>query len=120
MTTEEQIQYNALSSSEREDYDYLRRKHPNWSHKQIMNKLAIEIQVIKVLDKGNTDVDFEDPEILIQILKGAKEFLTRVGCFISDFFEAVDDAIDTLTDLILGGISWVGDALSDFWDWLND
>jgi ATP phosphoribosyltransferase regulatory subunit len=33
--------------------------------------------------------------------------------------DAIDEAIDTLTDLIARGISYIGDKLSDFWDWLT-
>ena len=43
MTYEEQQQYNNLSYSEREVYDWTKSRHPSWSHKQIMAKVAIDI-----------------------------------------------------------------------------
>lgn len=119
MTYEEEQQYNSLSYDARQEYDHIRRMHPNWSHKQIMTKLALDLQTIKIVDEGKQNVD-DDPEILREILQGAKAFLIGVGCFVWDVFEAIDDALDALGDLIARGITYVGDKLSEFWNWLTN
>lgn len=119
MTTEELQQYNNLSSAKKREYDLNRELHPNWSHNQIMLKLAVDDSIGDVLNKGNTDINPNNPVFLRALLNGAKEFLSSVGCVALEILTFLDDAIDSLTDLIAKGISWVGDALSDFWDWLN-
>ena len=119
MTSDEQKQYNSLSYNERQEYDHIRRMHPNWSHKQIMTKLALDIQTIVVVDRGHEKPE-DDPDLLREILQGAKSFLIGVGCIVWDVFEAIDDAIDTLTDLIASGISYIGNRLSEFWKWLTN
>lgn len=118
MTGDEQKQYNSLSYDQRQEYDHIKRMHPNWSHKQIMTKLALDIKTIEVVDRGHENPG-DAPDILREILQGAKSFLIGVGCFVWDVFEAIDEAIDTLTDLIARGISYIGDKLSEFWDWLT-
>ena len=118
MTSDEQKQYNSLSYDQRQEYDHIKRRRPNWSHNQIMAKLALDEQTINVVSKGHENPE-DDPEILREILQGAKSFLIGVGCFIWDVFDAIDEAIDTLTGLIARGISYIGDKLSEFWDWLT-
>ena len=118
MTSDEQKQYNSLSYDQRQEYDHIKRRRPNWSHNQIMAKLALDEQTINVVSKGHENPE-DDPEILREILQGAKSFLIVVGCFIWDVFDAMDEAIDTLTGLIARGISYIGDKLSEFWDWLT-
>lgn len=124
MTYEEQQQYNNLSYSEREVYDWTKSRHPSWSHKQIMAKVAIDISIEGpdgILNKsGQTDINPTDPSIMRAILKGAKNFLTGAGIFIYEVFSAIDDALDTLGDLIASGASYVGNKLKNFWDWLTN
>lgn len=118
MTGDEQKQYNSLSNVQRQEYDHIKQMHSNWSHKQIMTKLALDIKAIEFVNKGHENPE-NDPNTFIAILQGAKIFLIGVGCFVWDVFEAIDEAIDTLTDLIANGISYIGDKLSEFWDWLT-
>jgi len=108
MTTEEREQYNKLSELDREEYDLIKKKHPNWSHSQIITKLGVSVEIGKRLEKGE-DVNPDDPTVIEEILKGAKKFLKRCGIIIKEVFEAIDEV---LTD--------VGNKLKDFWDWLWD
>lgn len=108
MTTEEREQYNKLSELDREEYDLIKKKHPNWSHSQILTKLGVSVEIGKRLEKGE-DVNPDDPTVIEEILKGAKDFLIGVGLFIADVFEAIDEAL-----------TYVGKKLKDFWDWLWD
>lgn len=118
MTYEEQQQYSSLSYNQKQEYDFIKRTHPNWNHTNILKKLALSIKIEDMMGTGAKDVE-NDPEILKEILLGAKSFLLGIGCFVLDVFEAIDDALDTLTDIIAEGISYVGDQLRDFWDWLT-
>ena len=118
MTGEEQRQYNSLSYEARQEYDDIKRKRPHWSHNQIMAKLATIINIDKMIEEGKGN-PAEDPKLLKEVLEGAKAFLIGVGCFIWDVFEAIDDAINTLTSMIASGIRYIGDKLEEFWDWLT-
>ena len=118
MTYEEEQQYNKLSYSGRMEYDHIKSMHPNWSHSQIMTKLSTDITIGKMIENGR-DVDVDNPAILKEILEGAKSFLIGAGIFIAAVFEVIDDALDALGDLICRGISYIGDKLSEFWDWLT-
>ena len=120
MTAEEREEYNRLPKADQEEYDHLSRKHPNWSHTQIMAKVAFNHKTDDMIEKkkGGKDPDPDDPSVLAEILKGAKEFLIGVGIFIADVFEVIDDALTALGDLIADGISYIGNKLKDFWDWL--
>lgn len=125
MTNEQQQQYDSLPYSGREEYDWVKSRHPSWSHQQIMTKVAISISIEDpdegILGKrGQTDINPKEPKIMEAILKGARNFLTGAGIFISEVFSAIDDALDTLGDLIVSGASYVGNKLKDFWDWLTN
>jgi len=120
MTTEEREKYNRLPKADQEEYDHLLRKHPNWDHKQIMAKVAFNRKADDMIEKkGGEDINPDDPSVLEEILKGAKEFLIGVGIFIEDVFEVIDDALTALGDLIADGVSYIGNKLKDFWDWLR-
>lgn len=118
MTDEQRRQYNKLSCDQKEDYDRFQRRHPSWSHENIMARLAIQstLEQIPVIPQKPIE---EDPEILKEILQGAKDFLISVGCFLWDVFEVIDDAISTLSSLIARGITYIGNKLEEFWDWLT-
>lgn len=118
MTYEEQQQYNKLSYSGQKVYDETKVKHPNWSHDQIMAKVSIDHTIDIRIDQGK-DVDPDDPEVFKEILEGAKAFLIGMGIFIAAVFEIIDDTLEALGDLIYRGITYIGDKLSDFWDWLT-
>ena len=118
MNEEQRRQYNRLTSDQKEDYDRLQRRHPNWSHEEIMARLAIQVKLEQIPIKPTGPID-EDPEILKEILQGAKSFLITVGCFLWDVFEVIDDAINTLSSLISRGITYIGNKLEEFWDWLT-
>lgn len=123
MTEAERQQYNNLSSSLREDYDYEKKKHPNWSHAQIMAKIAIGESLGKTVEEGGGTIDAtglgNDPKLLKEVLEGAKRVLIEADVFISAVFDVLDSAISLLGNLVMSGIRYVGNKLSDFWDWLT-
>lgn len=119
MTYEEQQIYDKLSSDQKDDYNHLRSKHPGWSHNQIIQKLAVDDKITKILEDGG-DVNPDDPQFMSEILKGAKEFLLNLGIIIDSFFEAIDAALNVLDNIIEAGINYIGDKLKTFWDWLTN
>lgn len=118
MNWEEEQQYNRLSYDARCEYNRLASKYPSWTHKQIMKKLAFEIEIEDVVNKKGENVNLEDPEIMSWILKGVKSFLQGVGVYIQELFEVIDNILDALTEMIYRGITYIGNRLKDFWDWL--
>ena len=42
MTIEEQKQYDALSEKDKSSYHWIKSLQPEWNHKQIMIKIAVE------------------------------------------------------------------------------
>lgn len=119
MTYEEQHQYDNLSYYQKQDYDRYKSQHPGWSHKQIMFKIGMDKTAEKIADRGG-DPNPEDPQILKEILEGAKSFLIGVGIVVGTIISIIDDALETLGGLIYEGISYVGNKLQEFWDWLWD
>lgn len=128
MTYEEQQQYNKLSSVLKEEYNHVKRKHPEWPHEKILGNAQMNIQLEDVVDNGGIDVTkigsdgtiVIPPEIMKEILKGTKIVLTNLGIVLYSFFEAIDAAIDVLDNIIEAGINYIGDKLKEFWDWLTN
>lgn len=118
MTYEEQQQYDKLPYVDRKEYDHIKEQHPYWDHERIMKKVAFNHKLEEVMDNRG-DIDPEDPRVLKEILEGAKLFLIGVGIFIVGVFAAIDEALNTLGDLIYRGVTYIGDKLSEFWDWLT-
>lgn len=123
MTDKEKEEYNNLSLSLQEDYDYEKKKHPNWSHVQIMAKIAIGESLGKTVEEGGGTIDVteleNDPKLLKEVLVGATRVLIEAGIFISAVFDVLDSAISLLGNLVMSGVKYVGNKLSDFWDWLT-
>lgn len=118
MTNEERQQYNKLPKNERDNYDYVKRNHPNWTHSQIMTKLAFDKKAGDFIETGPADIDPADTSILKMILKGAKEILKKWNILNSKITEAIDDTISYLSDLIKKGITYLSDILLGPIKWL--
>lgn len=118
MTYEEQQQYNKLPYNDQKEYDHYKSKYPHWSHNQIMTRVSTGHVIDKRIGQGK-DVNPEDPRVLKEILEGAKAFLVGVGIFIASVFYIIDETLETLGDLIYRGITYIGEKLGDFWDWLT-
>ena len=118
MTYEERQEYERLPYSDQTEYDHIKNKHPNWSHQQIMGKVAFSHKIDDITENGDRNINPNDPNILIEILEGAKEFLKGVGIFIEAVFDMIDDALTTLGGWISDGLEYVGNKLEEFWDWL--
>lgn len=104
MTAKESDEYYNLPSEGREEYDHQKKKHPTWSHNQIMARVGIAMSIEKVIDKKGGAVNPQDlqndPDFIKGILEGAKEALRNAGIYITRVFNALDEAIASIGELI--------------------
>ena len=117
MTNSEREAYNKLSAEAKKEYNHIKMMHPNWSHNQIMTKLAINGTIDNMVEDGK-DVNPDDPNILAQILQGAKDFLKNAGIYIADVFQSIDNALTYLGELIKDGIDYVGGKIDKLLGWI--
>ncbi len=120
MTLQEKEEYNKLTKESKEDYDYQKRKHPEWNHNQIMARVSFETTITETIGKGGGNVNPKDPKVLVKILEGGKRFLERLGINIGEVMRAINMAINSLKGLISTGIKYIGDTLSGILDWIFD
>lgn len=115
MTDKEKSDYDKLSPQKKELYAFYKKSHPNWSHNQIMMRVAVD----DVLDNPAGPVngkgqDVEPtPEFLREVLSHAKDFLRRSNIYIEEVYRALNSAIERLTELINRGIRYLGSILGD-------
>lgn len=119
MTATEKEEYDKLSLDEKDEYNFNLGKHPNWSHQQLMTKVAISRTTTTIVDETPEDIDVDDPKFMALVLKGAKDFLESIGCVATDIIKLIDNALGLLANIIDAGINYVGDKLKQFWNWLN-
>ena len=65
MTAEELKQYNALSEIMKVEYSQIKSQHPDWSHAQIMMKIALN----HTMSGGPIGGDVDDDESLWDKIK---------------------------------------------------
>ena len=116
MTTEERQDYDKLTEQQKEEFDYQCRKHPEWSFKQVMAKLAFEEKVDETVGNGGEDVDVNDPVTWVAILEGVKITLSKFVSIGRAIFVTIDSAITSLKGLILAGIRRIGTVIDDLLD----
>ena len=116
MTQEQRQDYNKLTKSQKEDFDYAKRKHPDWSFTQLMAKVAFEEQTVETIEKGGKNVDPQDPDTWLLILEGVKKTLSRFQSIGQFIFAAIDGAIQTIKGLIWAGVKKVGSIIDNLLD----
>lgn len=115
MTDKELSDYNKLSPQKKELYAFYKNSHPNWSHNQIMMRVAVD----DVFDSPSGPINSQGqdaeptPEFLREVLERAKDFLKRSDIYIDEVFRALNAAIERLTQLIMQGIKYLGNVLKD-------
>lgn len=127
MTSKETEQYNKLSIDERECYDKYKKKHPNWSHAQIMTMVVQTGNAEKVVS-NNTISDPNDPRIQKEILRGTSDTLQReypdifevIGGFLRKALSILDDIIDSIIGGVVNTVYNVGRAIGNIWDTITD
>ena len=73
-----------------------------------MAKLAFDTQTEEFIEKGGNDVDPNDGEVWVEVLKGVKRTLAKMKSIGQSIFKAIDGAIATLSAAINSGIKRIG------------
>lgn len=93
-------------------YDEMKAKHPDWSDEQIWTAISLDMEADKVIDEKGADVDPDDPDIIKEIIIGAKRWLSEV---LPQIFERVrnffDKLITTIGTWVQKGLSYVVDLI---------
>lgn len=93
-------------------YDEMKAKHPDWSDEQIWTAISLDMEADKVIDDKGADVNPDDPDIIREILIGAKRWLSEV---LPQIFERVrnffDKLITTIGTWVKKGLSYVVDLI---------
>lgn len=93
-------------------YDEFKVKHPDWSDEQIWTAISLDMEADAVIENKGEDVNPNDPDIIQEILVGARKWLAEVLPQIyervRDFFENV---INTLASWVQKGIQYVVDLI---------
>ena len=93
-------------------YDEMKSKHPDWSDEQIWTAISLDMEADKVIDEKGSDVNPDDPNIIKEILIGAKKWLSEV---LPQIFERVrnffDKLITTIGTWVKKGLAYVVDLI---------
>lgn len=116
MTTEERQDYYKLTKEQKEEFEYQSRKHPDWSFKQVIAKVAFEEKVDTTINGGGANVNSKDPTIWLSILEGVRVTLTKFKSIGRSIFIAIDSAIVSLKGLIKAGVQRIGDVIDNLLD----
>ena len=59
-------------------YDEYKAKHPDWSDEQIWTAISLDMEADVVIENKGKDVDPDDPDVIKEILVGARNWLSEV------------------------------------------
>lgn len=94
-------------------FERYRRQHPEWSDAQIWAAVSIEMEGENVIGRKDGDIEVNDPDIIREILDGARNWLRHVlpeiFAKVADFFER---AIATVGDWVRKGLAFVIESLA--------
>ena len=94
-------------------YDYYKAKHPEWSDEQIWTAVSLDMESDKVIDEKGADVDPNDPDMIKEVLDGARRWLSEV---LPDVFAKVakffDTLLTTIGEWVQKGLSHVVEAIA--------
>lgn len=94
-------------------YDYYKAKHPEWSDEQIWTAVSLDMESDKVIDEKGADVDPNDPDMIKEVLDGARRWLSEV---LPDVFAKVakffDTLLTTIGEWVQKGLSYVVEAIA--------
>ena len=93
-------------------YDEYKAKHPDWSDEQIWTAISLDMEADVVIENKGKDVDPDDPDVIKEILVGARNWLSEV---LPQIFERVknffDKSISTLASWVQKGLQYVVDLI---------
>ena len=116
MTDKEREDYEKLSRSEKEDFEYYATKHPDWSFEQLIKQIIIFRNIQGTIRDGGTNVNPDDTTTWKIILERVKTTLTKFKSIGKSVFIAIDSAITTLKGMIKAGIQRIGDVIDNLFD----
>lgn len=94
-------------------YNRYKTSHPEWSDDQIWAAISIEMEAENVLDQKGQEITANDPDIIKEILDGAKnwlqEVLPTVFAKVSLFF---DRLISTIGEWVQKGLTFVIESIA--------
>ena len=86
----------------------MKAKHPEWSDEQIWTAISLNMETDKVIDEKGDDVNPDDPDIIKEIIIGAKKWLSEV---LPQIFEKVrtffDKLILTIGEWVQKGLAYI-------------
>ncbi len=112
MTPQERQDYEKLTEEQKEEFDYQSRKHPEWGFQEVMVKLAFEAEADKTINDGGEDVDPNDVNIWMAILKGVKTILSTFKSIGKQIFDVIDEEITFIQEQINSGIREINSAVT--------
>lgn len=93
-------------------FNEYKAKHPDWSDEQIWTAISLDMETDVVIDKKGANVDPNDPDVIKEILVGARNWLETV---LPRVFEKVrvffDNVINTLASWVQKGLEFVVDLI---------
>lgn len=110
MTYQEQEEFNKLTELQKEDYLYQQKRHPNWDHEKLMQRVGFSTKVDDVLE-SKEDVDLNDKDIMQEIVEGVgawlERTLPRIWQGVKDFFKGLLQGIwDGIVSTFESIFSW--------------
>ena len=95
-----------------EKYNEIKAKHPDWSDEQIWTAISLDMEADNVIENKGADVDPNDPDIIKEIILGARQWLSEV---LPQIFEKVakffDKLITTIGTWVQKGLTYVIDLI---------
>lgn len=95
-----------------EKYNEIKAKHPEWSDEQIWTAISLDMEADNVIENKGTDVNPDDPDIIKEIIIGARKWLSEV---LPQIFERVaqffDKLITTIGSWVQKGLTYVIDLI---------
>ena len=95
-----------------EKYNEFKAKHPDWSDEQIWTAISLDMEADNVIENKGADVDPNDPDIIKEIILGARQWLSEV---LPQIFEKVakffDKLITTIGTWVQKGLTYVIDLI---------
>lgn len=93
-------------------YNEYKAKHPDWSDEQIWTAISLDMEADVVIENKGEDVNPDDPDVIKEILVGARNWLSEV---LPQIFERVktffDKIISTLGTWVQKGLQYVVDLI---------
>lgn len=89
-------------------YKFYKQMHPEWSDDQIKTAISIDLSADNEITRAGTNVDPNDPNLIRNIIEGARAWLAEV---LPQVFERVknffDKIISTLASWVQKGLQYV-------------